>query len=321
MRRNFDVRMNVTLVSDVVSFVHPLVPMSRGGRFRHASSIEQVPQERLGRDLFLLLMQFDDDEGVAVRRILQAGGRIAKATNNEPHWYVTRQEALGEKSPTSGTRFVLQSWAARAAVVLSRQLSETGVTGPFYLDRHEAVCEVLEMTRNVPGAYVEVGVYRGASAAVALMYLRAAKIRRQVLLLDTFHGFAYDSAHRSGELGWAGTHVLFKSPGEWIAYLRDKLGQLAMPFEIRQLEIVNEELPEYLQQIAVAHIDVDMFEPTLAALQKVAPRMQPGGVIVLDDVDHLYGAYAALQEFLGLPAGKRFVRVASRAQILLVCVT
>ena len=49
-----------------------------------------------------------------------------------------------------------------------------------------------------------------------------------------------------------------------------------------QANILNDDLPD--EEIAVANIDVDMFEATLLALYKIAPRMVLGGVILLEDV-------------------------------------
>lgn len=48
-----------------------------------------------------------------------------------------------------------------------------------------------------------------------------------------------------------------------------------------QANILEDDLPH--DEIAVANIDVDMFETILAALTKVAPRMVLGGVILLED--------------------------------------
>ena len=53
-------------------------------------------------------------------------------------------------------------------------------------------------------------------------------------------------------------------------------------FHDLQANILNDGLPD--KEIAVANIDVDMYEATLVALYKIAPRMVLGGVILLEDM-------------------------------------
>lgn len=48
-------------------------------------------------------------------------------------------------------------------------------------------------------------------------------------------------------------------------------------------------------RIALAVIDVNLYEPTLSALQYVLPNLQPGGVLLVDDVEYP-GVTAALNE-------------------------
>jgi len=47
------------------------------------------------------------------------------------------------------------------------------------------------------------------------------------------------------------------------------------------------------------HIDVDLYQPTLAALEYFYPRLAAGGIIVCDDYGSLSfpGAYKAVEEF------------------------
>ena len=62
----------------------------------------------------------------------------------------------------------------------------------------------------------------------------------------------------------------------------------------------------------VANIDVDIYEAVLAGLQKVAPRMAPGGVMIVEDPGHtplLIGAGVALNQFLKSPAAAGFLPV------------
>ena len=71
----------------------------------------------------------------------------------------------------------------------------------------------------------------------------------------------------------------------------------------------------------MANIDVDMYEPTLAALHQVHPHMVTGGIIICEDpasTPSLYGALLAMQEFLDSPAGKCYTKIFKGAQYFLI---
>ena len=47
---------------------------------------------------------------------------------------------------------------------------------------------------------------------------------------------------------------------------------------------VNDTIPKKLpNKIAFAHVDMDLFEPTLHTLRHIIPKMEKGGIIVIDD--------------------------------------
>jgi hypothetical protein len=71
-------------------------------------------------------------------------------------------------------------------------------------------------------------------------------------------------------------------------------------------------IPGDFPAIAVAAIEVDLYEAVLAALVKVSPRMVPGGIIIVEDPGHtrqLVGARVALDEFLAGSAGSDFMPI------------
>lgn len=50
--------------------------------------------------------------------------------------------------------------------------------------------------------------------------------------------------------------------------------------------------------VALAHIDVDWYEPVLVCLQRIFPRLVPGGSIVIDDYHDWGGCRKATDEYL-----------------------
>lgn len=52
------------------------------------------------------------------------------------------------------------------------------------------------------------------------------------------------------------------------------------------------------QGVAFAHIDVDWYDPVMTCLQRIFPRLVPGGVIILDDYHDWGGCRKAADEYL-----------------------
>ena len=66
-----------------------------------------------------------------------------------------------------------------------------------------------------------------------------------------------------------------------------------------QADIAHFDLAQLRMSIAFCLIDVDLYQPVRAALERVLPRLDPGGIVIVDDAqpDTLYdGAYQAYRE-------------------------
>ena len=166
--------------------------------------------------------------------------------------------------------------------------------GKFDLGDFENIIQALDITRLVPGAYVEIGVYRGDSAVVALEYMKGASIERTCYFFDLFEGFTNTTSKTSGDAIWVDSHT-----DTSLEKVRSLLA--AYPSTIvEKLDIIEQELPGDLVKIAVCNIDVDLYEAVASALEKVARLIAPGGIIILEDQGHtpfLAGALAATTSF------------------------
>lgn len=169
---------------------------------------------------------------------------------------------------------------------------------------HENIIQALSQTRDLPGAYVEIGVYRGASAELALAYLERAGIDRPCWFLDLYEGFTYGEADTSPDAFWAG-----QFSGTSLERVAGRLERFADK-HLARCNIICDPLPGSIDQIAVCNIDVDMYEAVTAALHKTADRMVPGGVILIEDQGHtpnIAGGFLAVKHFLESDAGGQFL--------------
>lgn len=171
------------------------------------------------------------------------------------------------------------------------------------------IVQAIDVTADLPGAYVEIGCYRGSSSCVAVRYMNARRLRRDCYFFDTFDGFAYDAARTSSDAMWQETHA---TEGE--AVVRARIERHAAPerglrFFVQRLNVIHDGLPAAADPIAVANVDVDLYEAVAAALARVAPRITPGGIMIVEDPGHtpaLIGSRLALSEFLQTPAAAGF---------------
>ncbi len=159
----------------------------------------------------------------------------------------------------------------------------------------ENIFQGLEVTRKLPGDYVEIGTYQGASARAALNYMRRAKIHRTAYFLDTYEGFTYEDAEKSSDAAWYGTHTetSLETVKEYLSAYDN-----ARPIKTN---IITNELPEEIKEIALCNIDVDIYDAVYAALKKVAPLIVKHGIIIAEDYGHtpwLIGAQYAVRKFL-----------------------
>lgn len=138
------------------------------------------------------------------------------------------------------------------------------------------------------GEFWECGVYLGGSARLLAEILRP--YPQPLRLFDTYEGFPSVSDKDGGypKLGmFKDTSV--ESVRDFVAAEFATLHAGIIPNTFAGLES---------SRIAFAHIDVDLYEPTKAALEFILPRMVENGIIVIDDYSdpHWPGVATAVDE-------------------------
>lgn len=170
--------------------------------------------------------------------------------------------------------------------------------------------QALYRTRRLSGDVLEVGCFRGSSGSVMLDYAANKNLPpRHFWFFDVFQGFDYDEALASSDATWANTHA---TEGEAVVRQRLEGKAGANQVTVEKLNIITDELPDELGPLAVANIDVDLYEAVLAGLTRIAPLIQIGGIMICEDAGHtpaLVGAALALEQFLDSDLGAGFTPV------------
>jgi len=144
-------------------------------------------------------------------------------------------------------------------------------------------------TKDVPGSVVEVGCFQCGTAATAYKFLRNIGCRREYVCFDTFGGFPRSQFKTDVAMGTTAQLASGFSANS-LPLVRGMLNRWGFPeIELVKADVVKMAESDLPESIAVALIDVDIAEPTEAAIRKILPRLSPGGVILVDDCDD--GAY------------------------------
>jgi O-methyltransferase len=166
---------------------------------------------------------------------------------------------------------------------------------PWDLVRRDMLVLLLRdlLVRKVPGDIIELGVYRGQTARLIHNYMPD----RRLYLFDTFEGFSgIDLAGERRETG------LDEIPGHYAdTSIDDVLKRIGGDPDriIVHKGIFPHSFPSELdgERFSFIHVDMDLYEPTLAALEILYDRMSPGGYMVIHDYNSWPGPRRAVDEF------------------------
>jgi hypothetical protein len=169
--------------------------------------------------------------------------------------------------------------------------------------RADTFFRAIEMVNyeKVPGDFVECGVFGGLSLAVLAKgaTFDPKGMTRRIVGIDTFEGLPpSDEAHVrwvAGDCAHIATWHPLAAPGAAVTadltrrlFDRCGLGQPTL-HEGRFDQILPSLVPAVHPEIALLHVDCDLYESTRDMLAGVAPALQDGTVVLFDDWFHYKG--------------------------------
>lgn len=164
--------------------------------------------------------------------------------------------------------------------------------------------ELFKMAAAVPGSIVDCGVYKGISLLQFAMFrdLFLRDESRKIVGFDVFGRFpetAYepDEALRRKFIEEAGAE------GVGVDQLRELLRHKRCEIDV-ELVVgdICRTVPEYVArnpglEIALLDLDTDIYEPAVAILEHLYPRIVSGGVLILDDYGVFPGETKAVDDY------------------------
>lgn len=166
------------------------------------------------------------------------------------------------------------------------------------ITRFITLYELFKLAMPVKGSIVECGVLRGFGLmtwAHLSAVLEPANLMRRVYGFDSFRGFPGVSPLDANPL-----HT--PEPGELSADSFDELSRIIEIYDqdrflghVEKVRLIKGDLvdtvPKFVQEtphlvVSLLFMDVDLYEPTKAALEHFLPRMPKGAVLVFDELDN-----------------------------------
>jgi len=167
------------------------------------------------------------------------------------------------------------------------------ITGLQVLEKLYALAQDV-VARNVPGDFVECGVWKGGSAAAVACAFRHTD--RRAWLFDSFEGMSKpkpvdgafaaqyaDALVGSEEKAREAMQIVRFPEGKCII----RKGWFSDTF--------TEPLP---QKVSLLHIDADWYDNVTLSLNTFYDRVAAGGIIILDDFGHWEGCREAFYDFV-----------------------
>ena len=161
---------------------------------------------------------------------------------------------------------------------------------------------------GVEGDFAELGVARGGCASLLGMSAFASGApSRKLWLFDSYEGLPEPGEPDFVANGDTGDHVRPLPKGSCFGALEEvrsvTLGKFKLPED--RIEFVKgwfeNTVPstrDRIQKLAILRIDGDWYESTKVCLEGLFGKVQPGGVVIIDDYDSCIGAKRAVDEFV-----------------------
>lgn len=149
--------------------------------------------------------------------------------------------------------------------------------------------------RNVPGDFIEAGIWRGGAVIFMRALLYAYGInQRQIIAADSFEGIPQNVKFRHDPVdAWS---------DRWSASLEEVMGNIE---RLGLLDDRIEFLPGFFadslgaianRNFALIRLDSDSHDSVMTSLEHLYPRLSPGGIIIIDDW-HLVGCRFAVNGY------------------------
>jgi O-methyltransferase len=186
-------------------------------------------------------------------------------------------------------RLVGKDWPSEAETMI----------GTHRLDNlHQCAEDVL--ARNVPGDFIETGVWRGGATIFMRGVLKAYGItNRNVWVADSFEGLPRPDADKypadKGDKHWTHPELAVGVDMVRANFARFGLLDEQVKFLVGWFRDTLPTAP--IDKLALIRLDGDLYESTMDGLTNLYPKLSPGGIIIIDDYGCVKACKAAVTDY------------------------
>ncbi|TAM65977.1 TylF/MycF/NovP-related O-methyltransferase [Mycobacterium sp.] len=163
--------------------------------------------------------------------------------------------------------------------------------------------------REIKGDIVECGVlFGGASMLIAKTLLSVGDTSRELWLYDSFRGFVGEQA--DDDITWYGDSIKDRYP-DFGDIAQNNIASTGYPLD--KLRLVEGDVEKTAANnengdIALLRLDTDTYHSTKAELEYFYPKLVTGGILIIDDYGHAFGARRAVDEYFADPARRLLLK-------------
>lgn len=151
---------------------------------------------------------------------------------------------------------------------------------------------------NVQGDLIECGVWRGGASVFMKAALNELSMSRKVFVADSFCGF-----QKKNELRFdidKGANFL---DAKELAVSKDEVKKNFEKYKLLDENVVFIEgfientLPSFTASLSLVRLDMDLYGPTLMALEYLYDKLSIGGFVIIDDYTSMLCCITAVEHF------------------------
>jgi len=180
------------------------------------------------------------------------------------------------------------------------------------------------LDRNIPGDFVECGVWRGGSSLLVALMLKEKAIKdRKVILYDTFSGMPTPTEFDIDKYGRSGFEMI-KDYADDIGWCYASFADVSKIFSDQNfdfaVELVEGDVMTTLHThippvISLLRLDTDWYESTALEYELLYPSLSVGGVLIIDDYGVWAGSRKATDDYFAKVPKPLIVRVDKEVRI------
>lgn len=169
-------------------------------------------------------------------------------------------------------------------------------SGDTNLFKTLTIFDIINKTSKIKGDIIELGIHKGNTSLLIKKILSIFKIKKKLYLLDHFKGLIHYNKED--------TKVSRKFKGQYVGK-EFQIKTFLNFFNFRNIEIINKDATTLKagffknKKFSLAYFDMDLYEPTLRALEAIDKNISVGGFIVFDEGHKkLWSERFAIRDFL-----------------------